>query len=180
MSAEVVSIITFLSLIVAVVLGTQVSEKLLSTDTKETVKLATNLVATMSALVLGLLVSSAKSSYDTVRSEVIDMSAKAVFLDRVLVGYGPESAEERARLRESIAENVKRMWPRESGRVADLAPNAEAGNAAYMAIQNLSPKDDMQRSLRSRRQMSPWISAKFAGSSSRNRCRPFQKSCWRF
>ncbi len=114
MNAEVVSIITLLLLIAAVVAGMQFSEKLLSSDTKDTVKLATGLVATMSALVLGLLVTSAKSSYDTVRNEVIGMSAKAVFLDRVLVGYGPEAAEARARLREAIEENVNRMWPTKS------------------------------------------------------------------
>src|SRR5204863_7234340 len=98
MNAEVTAVITFALLLAAIVAGMQFSEGLFSTGTRDTVKLAANLVATLSALVLGLLVSSAKSSYDTVRSEVIEMSAKAVFLDRVLAGYGPESAEARARL----------------------------------------------------------------------------------
>ena len=57
----------------------QFSEEAFSKSTKDTVKLAANLVATMAALVLGLLVSSAKGSYDAVRNEVIQMSAKAVF-----------------------------------------------------------------------------------------------------
>jgi len=43
-------------------------ENHLSADTKDTVKLAMGLVATMTALVLGLLVASAKGSYDTQRS----------------------------------------------------------------------------------------------------------------
>jgi hypothetical protein len=148
MNAEVVSIITLVLLIAAVVAGMQFSEKLLSTDTKDTVKLATGLVATMSALVLGLLVTSAKSAYDTVRSEVIQMSAKIVFLDRVLAGYGPESAEARACLREAVEENVNRMWPRESKRSSNLTPITEAGDAVYMAIQKLAPTDDKQRSLK--------------------------------
>jgi hypothetical protein len=148
MNAEVVSIFTFFLLVAAVVAGMRFPEERLSTSTKDTVKLAAGLVATMSALVLGLLVSSAKSSYDTVRNEVIEMSGKVLFLDRVLTGYGPESAKARAHLREAVVENVDRMWPRESGRAADLTPVTEPGNALYMAIQNLAPKDDMQRSLK--------------------------------
>jgi len=148
MNAEVVSVITLLLLVAAVVIGMRFSEERFSKSTKGTVKLATNLVATMSALVLGLLVSSAKSSYDAVRSEVIDMAGKVVFLDRILVAYGPESAEVRARLREAIQENINRMWPQESNRSADLTPTTEAGNAVYMAIQSLAPKDDIQRGLK--------------------------------
>jgi hypothetical protein len=148
MNAEAISVVTLLLLVAAIVIGMQFSAKSFSADTKETVKLATNLVATMSALVLGLLVSSAKNSYDVVRSEVIDMSAKVVFLDRVLVGYGPEAAEANARLREAIQENINQMWPNESGRTADLTPMKETGNRVYMAVQNLRPRDDAQRSLK--------------------------------
>jgi hypothetical protein len=148
MNGELVGIITFGLLILAIVAGTQVAEDRLSAATKETVKLAASLVATLAALVLGLLVSSAKSSYDTVRNEVIEMSAKAAFLDRILDAFGPESAEARARLRESIEENIDRMWPQQAKRSSDLTPPKEAGNAVYMAIQNLAPKDDAQRSLK--------------------------------
>jgi hypothetical protein len=56
----------------------------LSADSRDAVKLAMGLVATMTALVLGLLVSSAKGTYDTARSEVIQMAAKVAFLDRAL------------------------------------------------------------------------------------------------
>ena len=65
----------------------------LTADSRDTIKLAMGLVAKMAALVLGLLVSSAKGSYDTERSEVIQMAAKVAFLDRVLAIYGPEAAE---------------------------------------------------------------------------------------
>jgi len=98
MNAELIGVITFGLLALAIVAGMRFSEERFGKNPKATVKLAVNLVATMSALVLGLLVSSAKASYDTVRSEVIDMSAKAVFLDRVLAIYGPESDQARARL----------------------------------------------------------------------------------
>ena len=73
----------------------------LSGDTKDTVKLTMGLVATMSALVLGLLVASAKGSYDTQRSAVIQMAGQGSFLDRVLAHCGPEAAEARATLRQA-------------------------------------------------------------------------------
>ena len=102
----------------------------------------------MSALVLGLLVSSAKSSYDTERSEVIQMAAKVAFLERVLVTYGPEAADARARFHDTVNESIKRMWPEEAGLPAQLAPNTQTGNAMYAAIQNLSPSDESQRKLK--------------------------------
>ena len=148
MNDEIIGLITFGLLLVAIVAGMRFSEERFDKSTKETVKLAVSLVSTMSALVLGLLVSSAKSSYDTVRSEVIEMSAKAVFVDRLLQGYGPDAAEARTRLREAMEANMNRLWPQEARRSGDLTPPAEAGNAFYLALQNLTPKDDIQRSLK--------------------------------
>ena len=141
MNAELVGLITFGLLVAAIAAGMQVSEDRLSVNTKDTVKLAASLVATLAALVLGLLVSSAKASYDTARSEVIDISAKIVFLDRVLAGYGPETAEARSHLRETAEESMYRMWSTESKRPVNLALSKEAGNALYMAIHSLTPKD---------------------------------------
>jgi len=106
------------------------------------------LVATMAALVLGLLVSSVKGSYDTERSEVIQMAAKVAFLDRVLAIYGPEAAEARTRFHEAVKEAVMAMWPREASGSAQVAPNPKPGNAVYAAVQDLSPHDDMQRKLK--------------------------------
>jgi len=69
-------------------------------------KLAIGLVATMSALVLGLLVSSAKGAYDTERSEVILMASKITFLGRVLAAYGPEAAGIRAQCRDAVDKSL--------------------------------------------------------------------------
>ena len=126
----------------------------LSGDTKDTVKLTMGLVATMAALVLGLLVSSAKSDHDTEQNNVSQMAAKVAFLDRVLADYGtgsatgPEAAEVRAQLRSVIEEEVRRMWPEEGKMPVQLAPDTQAGDAVYLAIQHLSPHDDIQRGLK--------------------------------
>lgn len=117
----------------------------LSADTKDAVKLAMGLVATMAALLLGLLVSSAKGDYDATRSEVNQMAAKIAFLDRVLADYGPEATEARVQFRAVVEEAVRRMWPEAQGMPAQLSPNTQAGDAVYFAVQRLSPRDDMQR-----------------------------------
>jgi len=153
MNTEIISLIIFGCVVGAVLMGRALSRRLsedhLSADTKETVKLAMGLLATMSALLLGLLVASAKASYDNARNDVIQMAAKVVFLDRVLTGYGPETAEARARLRDAIEQMAHRsMQPPKANTPVNLAPNTQAGNAIYLAIQHLTPNDDMQRSLK--------------------------------
>ena len=104
MNATFTALIVLACLIAAVLVGRTLRALLpqdhLSTESKDAVKLAMGLVATMSALVLGLLVSSAKGAYDTERSEVIQMAAKITFLGRVLAAYGPEVAGVRSLLRD--------------------------------------------------------------------------------
>jgi len=83
----------------------------LSAETKDAVKVGMGLVATMAALVLGLLVASTKGAYDTQKGEVTQMAAKIVFLDRVLANYGSESAESRDLLRRSVGSAINHIWP---------------------------------------------------------------------
>jgi hypothetical protein len=120
----------------------------LSPDSRDTVKLAMGLVATMSALLLGLLVSSAKTSYDTMRGQVIQMASKVALLDRVLGVYGPEGAELRRQMRSLIEEQMRRMWPGERTAPTQARPQAQSGDAFYVAIQTLSARDDTQRALK--------------------------------
>src|SRR6266481_5109453 len=131
MNTTVTALIVFGCFIGAVLVGRILRrilpESHLSADSKDVVKLALGLVATMSALVLGLLVSSAKGSYDTERSEVIQMAAKVAFLDRVLAAYGPEAADARAQLRGAVEAAVQQMWPGEANMPARLAPDTQAG-----------------------------------------------------
>jgi hypothetical protein len=152
MNTTLTAVIVFGLLIGTVLLGMGLRRLLpqdhLSAESRDVVKLAMGLVATMAALVLGLLVSSAKGSYDIERSEVIQMAAKIAFLDRVLAAYGPEAAEARAQVHNTAAEVVRQMWPEEARRPAQLGPNTQAGNVTYGTIEHLSPNDDTQRSLK--------------------------------
>jgi Protein of unknown function (DUF4239) len=152
MNITLIATVLFASLVAAALLGRRVHRYLpedhLSADSRDSVKLAMGLVATMTALVLGLLVSSAKDGYDTKRSEVIQMAAKITFLDRVLALYGPEAAEARADLRAAVADAVQRIWPTDQSGPGQLGANQQAGDAVYVTIQRLSPHDDTQRALK--------------------------------
>jgi hypothetical protein len=147
-----IAAILFVVLVGFALLGRRVRRYLpgdhLSADSKDSVKLAMGLVATMTALLLGLLVSSAKGTYDNVRGEVMQMAGKVAFLDRVLGLYGPEAAGARGELRDAVADGVRRMWPSERRASAQLVANEQLGDAFYVTIQQLSPHDDTQRAIK--------------------------------
>jgi hypothetical protein len=146
------ALLVFGRLVGAVLLGRifrrLLPEDHLTSDSRDTVKLAMGLVATMSALVLGLLVSSAKGSYDTERSEVIQMAAKVAFLNRILTAYGPEAALARGQVRQVVEQAVDHVWHGEMRTPGQLAPSTSAGDLAYVAVQQLSADNDMQRNLK--------------------------------
>jgi hypothetical protein len=152
MNPTLTALIVFGCLVGAALLGRLIRRLLpdhhLASDSKDGIKLALGLVSTMSALVLGLLVSSAKSSYDTERGEVIQMAAKVAFADRVLAMYGPAAADLRTRFHEGVKEAIKGIWSEEAGQSAHMAPNTQTGNALYVGVQSLSPRDDTQKKLK--------------------------------
>jgi hypothetical protein len=112
-----------------------------STETRDVVKLGMGLVATMSALLLGLLISSAKSSYDTQKTELTLVTSRLVFLDRALAHYGPETKEIRGLVRQAAIHLVHELWLD-----TPPAPPADPG-AIFDKIQALSPQDEAHRLL---------------------------------
>jgi hypothetical protein len=152
MIISVIGLILFVGLVGVTLLGgclrRIVPAEHLSADSKEVVKLALGLVATMTAILLGLLISSAKGTFDTTRSEVIQMAAKVELLDRALKLYGPQATDARRALRDSVADAVRQTWPTERTSSVRLNPNEQMGDAVYVAVQRLSPQDDAQRELK--------------------------------
>jgi len=119
----------------------------LSVESKDVIKLGMALTATMSALVLALLINSAKGSFDAQRSEVTQISANIILLDRVLAHYGPETKEARDLLRVSAAGMTDRIWLATGTGPAELKPTAVGAEAFYDKIHELSPQNEVQRSL---------------------------------
>ena len=119
----------------------------LNSDSKDIVKLGMGLVGTMAALVLSLLVASAKGSYDVQGSELTQGSANVVLLDGILAQYGPETKEARDQLRVVVTRVLDRMWSKDRASSAPSDPSSAGGAAFFEKIQGLSPKDDRQRLL---------------------------------
>ena len=67
------------------------SEHHLHSDSKDVVKLTAGLIGTLTALVLGLLIASAKTTFDQKANQVRQMTATIILLDDLVTQYGPEA-----------------------------------------------------------------------------------------
>jgi hypothetical protein len=145
MDPLVTGLIVFASLFLSGLLGlwlrSTLPEHHLSPDTKDTVRVAMGLVATMAALVLGLLVASAKGTYDVEKTEVTEAVARIRFLDGVLADYGPDATPVRAVLRHSAEQALIRLWPENNVRHVSLDPGAAWASPLRASLQSLTPQD---------------------------------------
>lgn len=123
----------------------------LDADSKEVVKLAMGLVATLTALVLGLLVVSARGSFDAKNTHIRQMTANFILLDSFLEQYGPETRGVRLQLRRMLPAYADKVWSKED---ADGIPapfqRTPEGEAFFRDMQSLAPRTDGQRMLRDR------------------------------
>lgn len=145
----IVFVLVFSSALLAMFAQDALPKHHLSTDSKDVVKLGVALIATMAALVLSLLVASAKSAFDTRSNQLVEVSADIVLLDRALARYGPETKEARSLLQRSVAATVERFWPAEGAKPVVIDPKASPVEALYDDVQALSPQSDAQRSMQS-------------------------------
>jgi hypothetical protein len=119
-------------------------------DSKEVVKTASAMIATLVALVIGLLVSSAKSTFDQANDGIAQTGAKVILLDRTLSRYGPEATPARRRLAEAIQAAIERLWPSGRGPKEGLAA-VERGTGTdevQTMIERLAPDDERHRTIR--------------------------------
>ncbi len=156
MSPLLMSMIVFACVLAGAFLGIFLRNTLpkhhLSEATKDVVKLGTGLIGTITGLVLGLLIASANSTFETQSSQVQQMTANIVVLDQTLAQYGPEAASARNLMRRVVASMADRIWRENSSPSGGLAP-FEASAAAlslFDVILKLSPQNDRQRSLQAR------------------------------
>ncbi len=124
----------------------------LSNESKDVVKLGIGTLATLAALVLGLLIASAKGTFDTMSNGLRQTSSRVILLDRDLANYGPETAEARNLLRRAVAGALARMWPEERiGPELTKEPHEKVNiEIVQDKIRQLTPRNDAQRQLQSR------------------------------
>jgi hypothetical protein len=152
MSAIALSCVAFLCISGGALLALFLPGHHLSTDAKDVVRLGTGLIGTIAALVLGLLIASAKNSYDTQSTQIKQMTANIVLLDNLLAQYGPETGDIRKLMRRGVITMADRMWRENVSDAAATTPfqASATGEAFYATVQQLSPQNDSQRSLQAR------------------------------
>jgi hypothetical protein len=110
-----IALVSFIAIFVGALIGMFlrrfIPERHLAPDSRDVVKLLAGLIATQAALVIGLLVSSAKNSFDSMNDGVTEAGAKIIVLDQLLSRYGPEADPVRRQLQRSLGMVVDELWP---------------------------------------------------------------------
>jgi len=154
MSALALSCLIFVLTLGGILLGASLRRALpehhLSEDSQDVVRLGVGLIATISALVLGLLIAAAKTSFDTQSTQITQITADFILLDSLLAEYGPEARPIREQMRSLIGPLADRLWREKQASTAAPFEFTATGEKAYLAIQALSPQNDLQRSLQNR------------------------------
>ncbi|MBY5524270.1 DUF4239 domain-containing protein [Rhizobium leguminosarum] len=124
----------------------------LNAESKDVIRLATAVVGTLSALTLGLLIASAKSSYDNAEVEMRTAAARVLLLDRVMAQYGPETDKARQLMRELIERRLSRGWTAETtDETSGNAPGEYQDIEAVQAVlRSLAPRGSVQHALQAR------------------------------
>jgi len=154
MSALALSCLIFVLTLGGILLGTLLRRALpehhLGKDSQDVVRLGVGLIGTIAALLLGLLIAAAKSSFDTQSTQVTQITADIILVDNLLAQYGPEARPIRQQMRSAIDPWVDQLWrEKQASSAMPFEANASA-EQVYLAIQALSPQNDLQRSLQAR------------------------------
>jgi len=148
------ALVTFICSLGCALLGTYVRELLppahLSKESQDVIRLGMGLVATMTALLLGLVTASAKGSFDAQDVAVRNSSAGILTLDRLLARYGPETQPTRDLLKRTAAARLDEMSSPDRPGLDGLAgPQGKPpGEEIENQILALAPSTDTQRWLK--------------------------------
>jgi hypothetical protein len=178
MSAAVLSCLIFALTLGGIVLGallrTTLPQHHLSKDSQDVVRLGVGLIATIAALVLGLLIAAAKGSFDTQSGQVKQITADIILLDALLEQYGPEAQPIRGEMRSVLSPLVDRIWHEKPADATRPFARSTEAESVYVAIQALSPRNCSARCRPGRHRSAP-IWRKPACYCSQNPTAPFRR-----
>ena len=154
MTPSALSGIIFVLTLSGIFLGSMLRRTLpkhhLSEDAQDTVRLGVGLIATIAALVLGLLIAAAKGSFDTQNTQIKQITADLILLDNILAQYGPEARPIREQVRGAVGPFADQLWREKQTSVRGTYETNAQAERVYLEIQGLSPQNDLQRALQSR------------------------------
>ena len=150
-SAELIGLISLAAIFGGVLIGRFVARRLpghhLTSETQSVVTVSVAVIGTLSALVLGLMITSANSSFSARADEVRELSLQLIRMDRNLRRYGPEAEDARAKLHTWGIAKTQQLFP-EKGQAA---PSSQTTVVMLEGVQDavlaLTPKDARQKYL---------------------------------
>ena len=152
MTSAGIFLISFVSIASGFGLGMALPGTRLNQETREVVRLGTGLLVTLAAVLISLMIASAKNSYDTQDAHFRQLSAHLVLADQLLSRYGPEAAEIRKLMRQAVPAAIDRIWHEK----ATSSPQSNAFSANSLAeqfndaVDRLTPATDTQRAIKAR------------------------------
>ena len=156
MSSLGIASVAFACTLVGTLLGMRLQRALpehhLSGESKDSLKQGLAMIATLTALVLGLLVATTKGTYDSQSAAVREFASNVALLDRILVRYGSDTKKTRTLLPDFVKATLEHMWPGNSSKPANesLAEMRAAGEAMFDSVSALDAKTDAEKLLKSR------------------------------
>jgi hypothetical protein len=152
MSNYVIGLVSFAAIFGGVLIGRFAANRLpghhLSSETQSAVTVSVAVIGTLSALVLGLMITTANTSFSARSDKVRELSLQLIRIDRNLRRYGPEADDARAKLRAWTIAKTQQLFP-EKGQAR---PSSTATIAMLESVQDavlvLTPKDERQKYLR--------------------------------
>lgn len=156
MNSTAVAFAVFVCIVIGTIAGatlrTRLSDDHLQPDSKDVIKMAVGLIATLSALVLGLLIATAKTSFDARSGQVRQVTSNIVLLDQLLAQYGSEATAARTELRLGLQFMVDRIW--DENRSGDKNQNpfhaTSEGAAFIQGLARLGGEDNFHRELKAK------------------------------
>jgi hypothetical protein len=149
--AAITFLCTFGCALLAITVRSALPPAHLSKESQDVVRLGMGLVATMTALLLGLVTAAAKGSFDSQDLAIRNAAAGMLALDRLLARYGPETQPIRAEFRALAAARFDEIWPAKglhAGVLQSRVKGTPAAEAVEDEILQLVPQTDTQRWLK--------------------------------
>ena len=150
-NTPIIGLFVLAAILVGAFAGVKVRDRLpkhhLTDETKNLVSVSTAVVATVSALVLGLLISNANTSFTRLGGEVTTLSAEILRLDHILRRYGADAEPARETLLEYAEHKAADLFPDDPANVRLSNP------ATYELFQRL---EDMLLALRPANPRDQW------------------------
>jgi len=152
MSNYVIGLISFAAIFGGALIGRFAANRLpghhLSSEIQSAVTVSVAVIGTLSALVLGLMISAANSSFSKASDEVRELSLQLIRMDRNLRRYGPEADDVRAKLRLWAIAKRQELFPKKGQSAPSSLTTIEKLESVQDALLVLTPKDERQKYLR--------------------------------